>query len=450
MKPNSAFKSFRRLSLLKQSLYFRIMFSFLCFGVVIAFAFGLILYLLHTATEDAIFERQLVFEIADLLTKYQTGGEMELPRSDHLSVYLGTAELPAVFKPTLEGLADGIYETDGPESISGPANYHVGIRTLPGKNERLYLLLNTKAYLPNEHTLVANIIISFVCVFFLALAIGLLVSGRVITPLKRLADLVGRTTPDHLPSGFSQSFYPDEVGSVAAALEQSLERVRSFVEREQRFTRDASHELRTPVTVIKGAVELLRQTSAFQEETANRLVERVDRSVADINNTIETLLWLAREESALHADEESSVLPIVRESVKQARHLFPHKSLSVEIHAEDDLVVRAPAMVIKIVVFNLIRNAYQFTFQGGIVVEVGRSDVSIIDTGVGIAGHDIARVEQPSFKAAGSPGFGFGLDIVKRLCKRMGWRLEIESEPEKGTVIRLVFDAGLPQDGAPG
>ena len=100
----------------------------------------------------------------------------------------------------------------------------------------------------------------------------------------------------------------------------------------------------------------------------------------------------------------------------------------------------APAQAVGIVLGNLLRNACNYTPDGKVVVAIDEQSVSIRDTGEGIDEEALARVQQPFERGtnAGS-GYGLGLDIVRRLCERYRWQLNIQSVEGQGTVVRVRF-----------
>jgi signal transduction histidine kinase len=98
-----------------------------------------------------------------------------------------------------------------------------------------------------------------------------------------------------------------------------------------------------------------------------------------------------------------------------------------------------PASFFQIVLSNLIRNAIQHTESGKISVVVKDDRVIVSDTGAGIGPDDLKRVNLPLATGTQNKGFGLGLSIVKRLCNRFDWKLNIESETGLGTTVDLVF-----------
>ena len=273
----------------------------------------------------------------------------------------------------------------------------------------------------------------------LGLWVGWMTSRKVIAPVAHLADQVDRSGPDTLPTNLSQNFTNDEVGVLARALEQAMQRVESFVEREHQFTRDVSHELRTPVTVVKGAVELLKAKLQLKEPLISRPLARIERSVVNMENIIETLLWLSREDAAFDQKEPFAVVPLARDTIEQNRSLIAEKTVEIEFIAESDPQLKVPAALFQIALTNLIRNAIQYTASGKISVTVTRDRIIVSDTGSGIAKNNLNFITQPHVRGDSSQGFGLGLSIVQRLCVRFDWDLKINSEVGQGTVVELVF-----------
>jgi signal transduction histidine kinase len=218
-----------------------------------------------------------------------------------------------------------------------------------------------------------------------------------------------------------------------------MKRTEAFVSREHQFTRDASHELRTPVTVIKGAVELLRKQLNPADESVWRPLYRIQRQVTNMENIIEALLWLSREELSIDSDQTYSVLPLVRDTIAENRECFADKSIDIKLIAEGEPVLNVPAPLFQIALANLIQNAVRYTSDGHITIYVHTDRVQVSDTGTGIDGSDLENITQPHVRGTGSNGFGLGLSIVKRLCDRLGWQLEIESEVDRGTTVQLIF-----------
>jgi signal transduction histidine kinase len=328
------------------------------------------------------------------------------------------------------------------EAYSGTDEYHIAAQKLPGQEKVLYLLYEVSALEFTEKrklriglVLLAGVILVVIMGYW----IGRLTSRKVIAPVVHLSGQVDQSGPDKLPTDLSKDFVDDEVGTLAAALEQSMKRIEAFVEREHQFTRNASHELRTPVTVIKGAVELLRKQLNPAEAARLRPLYRIQRQVTNMENIIEALLWLSREKVSADPDQKISVLPLVRDIIEENRQLIADKSIDINLVAQGKPILDVSAPLFQIALTNLIQNAVRYTSDGHITIYVREDRVLVCDTGIGIDGSDLENITQPHVRGTGSDGFGLGLSIVSRLCDRFGWQFKIESEVDRGTTAQLIF-----------
>jgi signal transduction histidine kinase len=221
-------------------------------------------------------------------------------------------------------------------------------------------------------------------------------------------------------------------------IETTMNRINAFIQREKQFTRDASHELRTPLTIVKGAVEIMEQQPELDgNPLLKNPLKRISRSVRDMETTIETFLWLAREENG--TEEPCRVEPVVRKAIEDNHYLIENKDIRLHLDVFHDKTVRAREEVLYIAVTNLIRNAYHFTSRGSVTITLDEAHIGIQDTGMGIEADKLDSVTQTHIKGEESQGFGLGLSIVSRLCRRFGWQLAIESQAGKGTRVRILW-----------
>jgi len=414
----------------------RIVISYCIFGAVLGTVFAVIVYASLDFIDDNLINQRISKEAEYLTRQLHMDLTLPEPSSDHIKAYLGMNTMEPWVRQMVEGLGAGFHE-----KYSGDVEYHILIKNRSDHDDPLYLVYDVSAleFTESRKLLIGTILLTSVfLVIGLGLWIGLVMSRKIIAPVAYLAQQVDQSEPERLPKNLSQEFYNDEIGVLARALEMSMKRVDSFIKREQQFSRDASHELRTPVTVIKGAVEVLKQRLG-QEEAFLKPLGRIERSVKDMENIITTFLWLAREEAALAPDQTTAVVPVVKEAIEQNQHLFSQKPIEIEfiVRAEPILPVSAP--LLKVAVLNLVQNAFQYTTAGNITVLIDKDRVTISDTGKGIEHSKLGSVKQPHFRGDDSRGFGLGLAIVSRLCRRVGWHFDIDSELGKGTSAHLIF-----------
>lgn len=266
--------------------------------------------------------------------------------------------------------------------------------------------------------------------------LGIVVMRRAVAPVTQLAKAVADIDPEKLSSEDhkridSSRFTDDEVGMLARTIEQTLERISAFVARERYFTDSASHELRTPITVITGAIELLAQSSlSIADEKA---LDRIRRATVDMKTTIEMFLWLARESDDGLYDEQFLVMPLVNQAIDMQRHLLSGKLVDVEIEQLTNPIVHGHPQAFAIALNNLVRNAFEHTLagQGAIIIRIKERELLVTNQA-----HNNIESSCISTEASSPHGYGLGLGIVKRLCERNGWSFSLLAD-EKNVVARL-------------
>lgn len=231
----------------------------------------------------------------------------------------------------------------------------------------------------------------------------------------------------------------DEVSSLVGALDQFTQRLELFIDRERHFTRDASHELRTPIAVLRSAMELLER----RYDVANdKTMRRVYRTLYDMEALIETLLILAREEKAVLPVQDVDINAMALKQLDTLETLFQDKSITVDIDEQAKLVVKAPEAVVSILMSNLLRNAFNYTPKGHVIIKIWQQGFSVADSGVGMSEQQVKNVFEPFYRGErdnNEKGYGLGMTIVKRLCNRYFWHLRITSEIGKGTEVSVHF-----------
>lgn len=272
----------------------------------------------------------------------------------------------------------------------------------------------------------------------MGLLIGAIMSHRVMKPLIRLAKTVGDTDPEHIPKELSAQFFPDEVGTVARTIESLMVRIETYVEHERRFSREVSHELRTPVTSIHVSLELLESMSLSPQQ--RRLVDRIERANNEMSHLIQTFLLLGRDTLDYDDVRTITLYTFCEALVEKHRHVLQGKSVNVDIQVDPSLTITICDYLFETVVSNLIRNAFQYTQTGSVLIQADSSCIKIVDTGCGIPFDQLDRISQPYNKLQ-PEGIGLGLSIVQRIVEKLDWEFTISSDQSKGTVVTVVFDA---------
>jgi signal transduction histidine kinase len=279
---------------------------------------------------------------------------------------------------------------------------------------------------------------------YLSTWLGFRVSRRALSPVIALARSVRQLdpkspdpaafNPDRLPSGAD-----DEISELSAALAWFAQRLNEFMERERHFTRDASHELRSPLTVIQMASDLLLHGENLGKPE-RRAVERIRRSARDMEELTAAFLLLARESETGLPTETVCINDVITTELERARPLAEGKPVALQVEARCRLSIEAPEKVLSVLIGNLLRNAVAYTDAGRVRVEIDADAIMIEDTGIGLPAEHVRDMGRPFVRGStGQPGHGVGLTIVRRLSDRFGWPVEFTSQLGVGTRVRVAF-----------
>ena len=270
-------------------------------------------------------------------------------------------------------------------------------------------------------------------------------SRRVISPVSWLANQVNQidfssNKPVTLELKDSPIDPDDEIRVLAESIVNFGERLDQFIERERNFTRDASHELRSPLTVIRIAADMLMSEQDLSSSPRNSVM-KIKRAVDDMEDLTEAFLLLARESDNALSMDEVCINEVVKEELQRAEELNRDKKLPIEFIEKNRLCIKASDKVLSILLGNLIRNAILYTDNGEITITLTDNAFIIEDSGIGIAKDKLDMIFSPHYRGDNSTpvGYGVGLTIVKRLSDRFNWPLTVYSEPGIGTRIEVMF-----------
>lgn len=407
----------------RRSLRKRVAIAFALCVAVLSVAWGFAFFAAIKLTEDHVLQHQL-----------QQAAKTYPAVSTNLRSYDKVADLPESLRQWAQAdPAAGVYEFDTEE-------LHVAVIAARGDQPRAYVVFDVAGIeaASSDDWWWLLIITSVVGVLgILGFGLGVVVMRRAIAPVAQLAEVVAGIDLEHLSAAdhkriASGRFGDDEVGVLAGTIEKTLERISAFVARERYFTASASHELRTPITVITGAVELLEHSDLSVAD--QKLVDRVRRATLDMKTTIEMFLCLAREIDDGMYGKQFLVAPLVNQAVEQQRYLLKGKSVEVDIEQQAAPRVCGHPQAFVIAVNNLVRNAFEHTLagQGPITIRINEQELLITNK-------FSSEAQGPHTPAElASHGYGLGLGIVQRLCERNGWSFSLQAD-ETHVAARLTW-----------
>jgi signal transduction histidine kinase len=223
-------------------------------------------------------------------------------------------------------------------------------------------------------------------------------------------------------------------------------RMAEMIEREKAFTGNVSHELRTPLTAIKTSCELLDQDASISGKSLARF-KQIEQAADKMRELVNALLMLAREDSA-HDVEPVALANLVDAALAPFADRVARKGLEAIVDIDRDLKVVANPSALAIVLSNVTDNAVRHTDRGHVRFSYADGWLRIADTGSGIEAqalpHVFDRFYQARAQSAETHGVGIGLSIVKKICGRYGWQIELSSRLDRGTQFSLHLPPATP------
>ena len=294
----------------------------------------------------------------------------------------------------------------------------------------------------------------FTMLTIIAVLVWLLVR-RTLHPLELLASSASRIaqTRDHALRVHVQE-RPDEINSLAQtingmlhSLEEAYQHMQKVNDLQRRFLADASHEMRTPLTIMLSSLELLKKDEGRDPEFQSNALENIYGETQRMARLTNQLLMLARTDSSSPVVHHPLlIVDIINETFSQS--CPSNRDIAMESHGLetlDDAVVYGNPDYLKQVFLILLENACKYTPDGGTVTLRGTKKarnliVSITDTGIGIAQDDLTRIFERFYRAPnanGQPGTGLGLSIALSIAEQHGGTIKVESRPEQGSTFTV-------------
>jgi len=421
--------------LYRRRLRSRIVLSFLIFGTLLSVLFALSTLFLQNYLEDQLIGATLKQELDDYVSQLRRDPTVVEPFYTRIQGYITRPGDPnQTVNAQVRALESGVHDVK-----MGSGAFKAAVR----KEEDLWAFLIYDV--SDNQLLKRRLVFALIGVVLLfsvwSFTLGAWSSKRVMKPVTDLADRLDTLSEESKPERLSEHFADDEVGQLAAALDSYADRLHHLVERDREFNADVSHELRSPLTVITGATELLLAQPELEPKVRTRLlrIARAARQSADITTA---LLHLVRAEQGIDKDSTAhNVGKIVGEVVHLYEPLVGSKPLELKVKEEDRVSVIAPEAVVAVTVGNLIGNAMRYTSEGEVAITIGNGRVTVDDTGPGIPEEELEHVFERHYRGQNitGKGAGLGLAIVKRLCELYGWSIQFSNREAGGLRAELRF-----------
>ncbi len=389
----------------------RVGLAYALMGLVLSAAFAAASVLIAESYEHILVEALLEGQSRFYLER--AAGEESLPVAAGFAVYRESAA-PLAFR----GLGRGVWELEA----AGDASVHVGVYGPPGG--RIFLALDV-GEIETLEWYMAQIMVGIVGMGTVFSGLfGWLLAGRTVRPVGQLAQAVGALPIAAVPTQLARAFSHDELGQLASAIDAYQQRLFEADAAEKLFFANASHELRTPITVVQGAIEVMRDDAALMAGQRPRM-DRLNRGVSELAALLEALLLSAR-----GLPDESSALELRQafiDALARTAAVYPDAAARFELAPGAALWLRAPRRWLDCILNVLVLRVLSRAPGAGWNVQVDEKGLALLETGA--APGSVDAVERSDL--------GLGLMFVERLARGLGWNLRQGRDGEGRLLIEL-------------
>ncbi len=282
------------------------------------------------------------------------------------------------------------------------------------------------------------------------LLLSYLSTGFILRPLEQLAKdaackkRVEPTVPELTPFAQLINRMNEDAEERVAEIAEEREQVVRAQQSKDEFIANVTHEMNTPLTSIRGFAELLA-SGGLDKERAQRAAQTVLTQSERLQSLVASIINYSEIDSEALPVYEVDASHIARETLAALTPEFREKKVVLLSEIKDNVLLMSRQERVTEIFGNIIRNAIRYNREGGSVsVLLTQQEFTVSDTGIGIAQENLERIFDRFFTVDKSHngkngGFGLGLSVVKKLCKKQGWQLTVESKEGAGSTFRIVF-----------
>jgi len=275
----------------------------------------------------------------------------------------------------------------------------------------------------------------------LMLLLLIVLLARELRPLKNLTLTLRRRSPD-ATDRLATDGLPTEVRPLLDALNHLFARTQEMMTRERRFTSDAAHELRSPLTALKVQTEVA-QLSLDDPEAQAKALNQLHAGIDRASRLVDQLLTLSRLDSLENLDDVQTIAmaDLLQSSVMDSYHSALQAGIELRLNIHAPQVARAgQPLLLSLLVRNLLDNAVRYSPRGSVVdVTLDAQSFTVRDNGPGISPDALARIGERFYRPPGQEqtGSGLGLSIVKRIATLHGMRVTLANAREGGFEVTV-------------
>ena len=427
-----------------KSIRFRIIVACIIFALIVSTIFGFILLLTIKINSDEQFNWHVEKEMSLFLKQYEKNRNIEFKTTRGIVIVASESKAIEQLKKIINiknikerELKNIDFKKYHKVLKNGFVSYKYCFKehtvyllesSIKGlENSKLYYFINLTGF-DETNNMGANIAIKIFLIVIsiivvIAILAGFYITKKVLSPLTALAENVDKIDIGEYRSNLND-YYNDEIGFLAEKIDSFVERSAKFLEREKAFTRDASHELRTPITSSQAALDVAFTLPEAQNSKMEKVLLRIQRANRNMIHLIESFLILGREKELKNRETTFNLRELVDSSINKNIYLLNSSKIDYKNEIDKNLTFTLRKNYLSIVVDNIVRNGFIHMQEGSLILDATSNSFIAYDSGEWFDE---------------SKELGIGLSIVKRISKRESWKFLISTVKNRGTKIEIEF-----------
>ncbi len=292
-------------------------------------------------------------------------------------------------------------------------------------------------------------IITMGLLIVLAAGVGWFMARRAVSGIEAVTHTAQKISGGSLQERVPVKPRGDEIDQLATTFNQMVDRIQILLNEIKEMSDNIAHDLRSPVTRIRGTAEVTLTTDKSLEDYENMAastIEECDRLLDMIN----TMLLISKTEAGVEkpADDKLDISALIRKACELFEPIAEDKKVSLSYYGTEKTTVRGDARMLQRMISNILDNALKYTEPGGKIEVslVGANNphviISIKDTGVGISGADVNRIFERFYRCDQSrsqPGTGLGLSLARAIARAHGGDVTVASIPNQGSTFTITL-----------
>ncbi len=376
---------------------------------------------------------------------------------DPLGRQPGGSSSPPEFPISGQALKNAVHGLSTYETVASADSYPVRVLIMPVQNEgQVTSLVQVGISMENLYHTRRRFVLIMTALFPLGLLLagggGWLLARRALLPVDHMTKAANRISGEHLEERLLVTGAGDELDRLARTLNEMLGRLDDSFRQVRQFSADASHELQTPLTILKGEIEVALRAPRTPEEYQGVMLSSLEE-IERISRLVEGLLLLARADSGvLKLDLQAVDLHrLLREVKTQMQRRADDHGVSLRLEALAPVTICGDREQLPRLLINLIDNAIKYTPAGGQVTLAlhrngSQAMIDIADTGIGLTPEEQERIFTRFYRAAparsqGGGGAGLGLCIAQSIAQAHGGKIQVQSSPGRGSTFTVALPA---------